>query len=220
VAVSASVLQAYGLQSDDFSGPSGPAYHRISVDLTPTALFAHARTDAGKRALRYVATSGFGVVSTQILLSLFLHVFDWKPVPSNFTAVSMVSIPAFLLNKYWVWGKRGRAHMRREVLPFWLFTIAGWVLSTLAVILVVNLTRDPDVESLKEGNKIAVQFATLAGFGVLWVLKYLFLDKIMFGAEHHTPYDEDIELEEAVLETTDPVSSRPPIESSSPIVGD
>ena len=39
--------------------------------------------------------------------------------------VSVVSIPAFLLNKYWVWGKRGRAHMRREVLPFWLFTVAG-----------------------------------------------------------------------------------------------
>ena len=38
----------------------------------------------------------------------------------------LTSVPAFLLNKYWVWGKRGRAHMRREVIPFWLFTVAGW----------------------------------------------------------------------------------------------
>ncbi|HEX2578049.1 MAG TPA: GtrA family protein, partial [Aquihabitans sp.] len=149
------------------------------MDLTPTALFAHARTDAGKRALRYVATSGFGVVTTQILLFLFLHGFDWKPVPSNFTAVTIVSVPAFLLNKYWVWGKRGRAHVRREVLPFWLFTIAGWILSTLAVIVVVNITKDPDVASLRDGNKVAVQAANIAGFGILWVLKYLFLDKIM-----------------------------------------
>jgi len=39
--------------------------------------------------------------------------------------------------------------------------------------------------------------ASIAGFGVLWVLKYLFLDKIMFGSDHHTPYDEEYEAEEA-----------------------
>jgi putative flippase GtrA len=168
------------------------------VELTPSGLMALAKTEGGRRAIRYVATSGFGVVSTQILLFLFLHVFEWKPVISNFTAVALVAIPAFLLNKYWVWGKRGKAHMRREVIPFWLFTVAGWLLSTLAVVLVVNLTSN---DAHPDGNKIAVQFANIAGFGVLWVLKYLFLDKIMFGPEHHTPYDEDIEREEAGLPT-------------------
>jgi putative flippase GtrA len=174
------------------------AYDWASVNLTPSALYAHARSDAGRRAIRYVATSGIGVVLTQALLTVFLHVLHWRSGVSNVLAVSIVSIPAFLLNKYWVWGKRGRAHVRREVLPFWLFTIAGLALSTLAVVLVANATKNPDVESLKNGNKIAVQFANLAGFGILWVLKYLFLDKIMFGPHHHTPYDEDIEAEEAV----------------------
>src|SRR4051812_39349300 len=140
-----------------------------------------------------------GVVGTQIFLFVFLHILDWKPVLSNFIAVTLMSVPVFLLNKYWVWGKRGKAHMRREVLPFWLFTVAGWILSSLAVYLVVRFTKNPDVESLKDGNKYAVQAANIAGFGVLWVLKYMFLDKIMFGGEHHTPYDEDMELEAAGL---------------------
>ncbi len=184
------------------------AYDWSSVNLTPTALYAHARSDAGRRAIRYVATSGIGVVLTQAFLTLFLHGFHWRSGPSNILAVSIVSVPAFLLNKYWVWGKRGRAHMRREVLPFWLFTIAGLALSTLAVVLVAKATADPDVESLKNGHKIAVQFANLAGFGVLWVLKYLFLDKIMFGPHHHTPYDEDLEAEASggmVSNLVDPV---------------
>jgi putative flippase GtrA len=181
-------------------------YDRFFVNLTPSALLAHSRTDAGKRAIRYVATSGFGVVSTQILLFVFLHGIEMAPVAANLTAVSLVSIPAFMLNKYWVWGKRGRAHMRREVIPFWLFTVAGWLLSTLAVVLVVNLTKDPTVPDLAEGNKYAVQAANIAGFGILWVLKYLFLDKIMFGPDHHTPYDEDIELEEAALGHQPPAS--------------
>ena len=176
------------------------AYDRISVNISPSALYAHARSDAGRRAIRYMATSGIGVALTQLLLGLFLHVFHWRSGVSNVVAVSLVSVPAFLLNKYWVWGKRGRAHMRREVLPFWLFTIAGLALYTLAVVLVANATKDPTVPGLENGNKIAVQLANIAGFGVLWVIKYLFLDKIMFGAHHHTPYDEDIEAEEALTE--------------------
>ena len=136
--------------------------------------------------------SAVGVIGTQILLFGFLHILDWKPVLSNFIAVTLMSVPVFLLNKHWVWGKRGRAHMRREVLPFWLFTVAGWLLSTLMVILVVKATR---TDANPDGNKYAVQMANIVGFGILWVLKYLFLDKIMFGTDHHTPYDEDEEQE-------------------------
>lgn len=158
-------------------------------------LYRHSRTEAGKRAIRYTATSLFGVVSTQILLFLFQHPLGWEAVRSNLVAVTIVSIPAFMLNKYWVWGKRGKAHMRREVLPFWAFTVAGLLLSTLMVIIVVKLTKDAGHPS---GNKLAVQGANIAGFGVLWILKYVFLDKIMFGTDHHTPYDEDIEMEEAL----------------------
>ena len=165
------------------------------MNLTPAGLLAHARSDAGRRAIRYSMCSVVGVVGTQILLVIFLHLLSWPPVQSNLIAVTLVSVPAFLLNKYWVWGKRGRAHMRREVLPFWAFTIAGWILSTLMVILVVKATKSP---ANPDGNKLAVQLANVAGFGVLWILKYIFLDKIMFGPEHHTPYDEDIEVEEFV----------------------
>ena len=166
------------------------------MNLTPAGLLAHARSDAGRRAIRYSMCSAVGVVGTQILLFLFLHVFEWKPVLSNFVAVTLMSVPVFMLNKYWVWGKRGRAHMRREVIPFWLFTVAGWFLSTLMVILVVNVTS---TDANPDGNKLAVQLANIAGFGVLWILKYLFLDRIMFGPHHHTPYDEDIEREEHAL---------------------
>jgi putative flippase GtrA len=167
------------------------------VNLSPSTLLAHARTDAGKRAIRYSATSLICVALTQVLILVFYKGFRWTEVRSNLTATMLVSIPAFILNKYWVWGKRGRAHVRREVIPFWLFTVAGWALSTGAVALV---SRVGEPHSLV--RTLSVMVASIAGFGVLWVLKYLFLDKIMFGPDHHTPYDEDIELEEAALEAS------------------
>lgn len=187
------------------------------MKLTPLGLLAHAKSDAGRRAIRYTATSLIGVTITQVLLIIFLHALDWKPVLSNFVAVSITSVPAFILNKRWVWGKRGKAHMRREVLPFWCFTVAGWIMSTLAVILVVHLTSTP---TNPDGSKLAVQLANIAGFGALWILKYLFLDKIMFGAEHHTPYDEDIEIEEALggTDLPEPVANPAPVIDSTPVI--
>ncbi|MBI2708913.1 MAG: GtrA family protein [Actinobacteria bacterium] len=153
------------------------------MNLTPTALLEHAKSEAGRRAIRYSMTSAIGVAGTQVFLAVF-QFLGWQPVVANLVAVTLMSVPAFVLNKRWVWGKRGKAHMRREVVPFWLFTVAGWILSTIAV------------AKVPSGNKLAVQAANIAGFAVLWVLKYLFLDKIMFGPHHHTPYDEDIEREE------------------------
>lgn len=161
----------------------------------PTALWAHAKTEAGQRAIRYSATSLICVGITQALIILFYGIIGLAAVPSNLAATMATSIPAFALNKYWVWGKRGRAHMRREVLPFWAFTVAGWILSTGMVALVTKIAGGNDTE-----RTILVMAANIAGFGTLWVLKYIFLDKIMFGTDHHTPYDEDIELEEAGIE--------------------
>lgn len=178
------------------------AYDRSFVKhLTPSALMAHARTEGGRRAIRYSATSLIGVVGTQVLIVIFYKwlkidiVDSLEPeVQANLASTMVMSIPAFALNKYWVWGKRGRAHLRREVLPFWAFTVAGWTLST-AMVALVSSWAEP--HSLTQ--TIYVMAANIAGFGTLWILKYLFLDKIMFGPDHHTPYDEDIELEEAEL---------------------
>ncbi len=162
------------------------------MNLSRAALMAHARSDAGRRAMRYSATSVVGVVGTQILFQLLLFVPSLRAHVANFIATSLMSGPAFLLNKHWVWGKSGKAHLRREVLPFWLFTAAGWTLSTVTVFFVSRWTEGDGY------HRVAVGLASIAGFGVLWVLKYLFLDKIMFGPHHHTPYDEDLEVTEAL----------------------
>ena len=191
--------------ADDFEVTTVGAYHQPAVNkYHPRVLVAHARTEAGMRAIRYSATSLICVAITQVLIIVFYKGVRLNEVESNLAATMLTSIPAFALNKYWVWGKKGRAHMRREVIPFWIFTVAGWALSTFFVVLVVNATKTP---ANPDGNKLAVQAANIMGFGCLWVLKYLFLDKIMFGAKHHTPYDEDMEREEAALDLQPPTAS-------------
>lgn len=149
--------------------------------------------------IRYASTSLICVAITQVLIALFYGLMKMNAEPANLAATMLTSIPAYLLNKYWVWGKRGRPHLRREVIPFWTFTVAGWILSTGMVALVNDHVGTPHSPL----RTISVMIASIAGFGILWVLKYLFLDKIMFGSDQHTPYDAEYEFEEAVLESAE-----------------
>ena len=61
--------------------------------------------------------------------------------------------------------------MRREVLPFWAFTLLGLVLSTVLVTIVDNYTD----------RTWPVLLANIGGFGIVWVSKFLFLDSVVFG---------------------------------------
>ncbi len=138
--------------------------------------------------LRYSLVSVINVVVGQALLFVLVRLFtattDWSTgvswTTANIVAVSLGALPAYYLNRMWVWGKRGRSHLTREILPFWGFAFAGLVLSTVAVNLAANLT---DV-------KIVANLANITAFGVLWVVKFFVLDSMVFGAGHHgEPHD-------------------------------
>lgn len=147
------------------------------MNMSPAAVLDRVTGGRGALAIKYSMVSVVGVTLTQVLLLLFVGILDRHPVGSNVAAVTLTAAPVFLLNKRWVWSRDGRIDFRREVLPFWVFTLAGLLLST-GLVALVHSTSD---------SQILVMAANLAGFGVLWVAKFLFLDQVMFG---HSELDE------------------------------
>ena len=139
--------------------------------MAATTLVRRVTADGGLRALKYSAVSVVGVVVTQVLLLLFHGLLAWKPEISNIGAVSIASIPAYYLNRAWVWGRTGKSHFLKEVVPFWGFAFVGLALSTF---LVAHATDFWD-------SALAPNVANLAGFGSLWVLRYFVLDTVLFG---------------------------------------
>lgn len=139
--------------------------------MSPAAVLDRVTGGRGALAIKYSMVSVVGVTTTQSLLLLFVEILDRDPTWSNVVAVSLTAVPVFVLNKRWVWSRDGRISVRREVLPFWLFTLAGLALSTGLVALA---TRYSDATLL-------VMAASLGGFGLLWVAKFLFLDQVMFA---------------------------------------
>ena len=153
--------------------------------LRPGALLALARSDSGMKLIRYGMVSVVGVVVTEILFFILYKGMKIDAEITNIVAVAVSSIPAYILSKRWVWGKSGKSHMMKEVVPFWGFAFLGLVLSTLFVHWVQHYTD----------KVIWNMLANMSGFGALWVVRFFVLDKLIWGPHHHTPVSEDVEAE-------------------------
>ena len=130
-----------------------------------------ARTPLVRKLLRYSAASVVGVTIGQSALYIFYEVLDWPAVLANLAAVTISSVPAYLINRYWVWEKTDSNSLRREVLPFWGMALLGLLLSTLLVAFADDRTDSP----------LIIAIANLAGFGVLWLAKFFILDRVLFA---------------------------------------
>lgn len=123
-----------------------------------------------RKLVKYSMVSVVGVITGQSTLIFCNAVLDWPGVASNLMAVTTGSIPSYLLNRYWVWEKSGRNRFRTEVLPFWVMSVLGLILSTLFVAYADH----------RWGTTIALSIANLSGFGVLWLGKFFVLDRVLF----------------------------------------
>lgn len=121
--------------------------------------------------MRFGAVSAFNVVLGQVVLYGAQVTFDWSPVGANVFSVSLGAIPAYVLSRYWVWEKRGRNHLMREVVPFWSLALLGFAISTTAVWWVdAHFATEPWV----------INLTNLVAFGILWVTKFVILDRVLF----------------------------------------
>lgn len=152
-------------------------------DSVMNTLAKNLRERYGAKLLRFGAVSAFNVVFGQSLLYAAQTVLKWPAVGSNIFSVTVSAVPAYLLSRYWVWQKRGKNHLMKEVIPFWSLAILGFVLSTTAVWF---------VERQWDPQPIFINLTNLAAFGVVWVSKFFILDRFLFKVDEpvvETPQD-------------------------------
>lgn len=123
-------------------------------------------------ATRYLLVSAFNFFGHQGLLFLANSIWGWPGGAANVFAACLMSVPAYLLSRAWVWEVDGRHDMRRQVLPFWAITLAGLVVSTLMAALADRAF----------GAGLAVNLASLVGYFIVWVAKFFLLDRLFGGA--------------------------------------
>lgn len=141
--------------------------------------------DNWRRLLRYCGTSAVGVVLGQTILRVCYDLFGWSGLVSNLVAFVIANIPVYFLYRGWVWDDNGPTQWGRVVLPFWLVSLAGLALSSLAVGLVDAATD----------NGWFITAASVGAFGTVWLVKYAVCDRYLFGtlAEGEGPAERALE---------------------------
>ena len=135
-----------------------------------TSALRRLRAEHGPKALRYCAVSVVNVTVGLSVLSVCHAVLGWPAVGANLAAWMVGTAPAYLLSRAWVWQRRGPHRLGGEVLTFWVMALVGLALSSLAVGIVERYTP----------RTVLVMAGNLGAYGVVWVAKYLFLDKVMW----------------------------------------
>lgn len=148
-------------------------------------LVAWSKSHEGKKLIRFTAASG---ITTAVSLSTILLVYGFHIISGIYTATlfgNVVAIvPSYYLTRMWAWGKRGRSHWRKEVLPYWLMSFAGIAFSLLGATWVKGIVHAYDLDHTID--TLLVAGMNLASFAVFWVLKILLFNRIF----HTHPLDE------------------------------
>ncbi len=165
------------------------------MKLSPAAVKAHARSDEGRKQLRYAGVSVIFVPLGQILIQI-LAATVYANTPNNFTwasitAAAIGTVPNFFANKYLVWKETSRDNLRTQVLVFWVAAMLGVAAATGLTYLVEQQVHDQGII-----EPLAVFCAQLLGFGIVWIGRYLVLDRWLFKVTHHgeEPGEDDLEM--------------------------
>lgn len=144
-------------------------------------LAAKLRTPEGQKLFRYSMASVVSVAVSLVLLVFFNGLLAWSAVWSSTAATGISALPSYEMNRRWAWGKVGKSHLWKEVVPFWALAFIGWGFSTYSVKLVETAMENTGLAHLVRTGIIAVVY--VAAFGVLWVAKFIIFNKILFA--HH-----------------------------------
>jgi putative flippase GtrA len=147
------------------------------------------RSPTIQKLFKYSMASVVGVGVGVPVLAICYGTLGWNELVANLTSVTAGAIPNYLINRKWTWHQTGRNRLWGEVVPFWVMSVLGMILSLFAV----NYADD------RWGTTIAVVAAQLSGFGVVWLAKFLVLDKLIWRIVHELQPDVAIDEAEAGL---------------------
>jgi putative flippase GtrA len=133
-------------------------------------------TREGRKIFRYTMTS---VITTGVSLFVLGLVFGvlrlWSEVPSTLFANVTAAFPSYWLNRRWAWGKSGRSHVLKEVLPFWVMSLASIAFSMVGASLARYVGNHFRLDHFDE--TILVLTANVLSFGIFWVLKLMVFNR-------------------------------------------
>jgi putative flippase GtrA len=157
-------------------------------------LWSWLHTHEGKKLFRYSMVS---VISTAVSFFVLFVVYGvmqlWTEVPSTVFANCVATFPSYWLNRNWAWGKSGRSHLVKEVIPFWTMSALGIAVSIVGASIARHIGQEHNLDHVAQTALVLV--ANVASFGIFWILKLLLFNRL-FHVREIDEFEEVLEAEE------------------------
>jgi putative flippase GtrA len=105
--------------------------------LIPAPVRRKFQGETGKRFGRFMLVALAAVISSQVALILFLDVAHMTAGISGALAGVVGAAVSYVLSR-WAWERKGKPHVLKETLPFWIVAVAAWIVLGLATKLGVH----------------------------------------------------------------------------------
>ena len=136
------------------------------------------------RIWRYTASSVLAAVTSAVVFAA-AYALGAGTVPANVLAFVAGAVPNWVLNRSWAWQRRGRVHVGREVLLYAVVSLASLAASSAATEWAGREARTITGDS---GLRVLlVAGAYVATYGVLFVIKYLIYELVVFTDDGRRP---------------------------------
>ncbi len=159
---------------------------------------AWSKTHQGRKLIRFTSVSVISTLVSQGLIIIFYGITKWMGVvEATVVANCLATLPAYNLNRRWTWGKRGRSHLMKEVVPFWVMSGLGIAFSFFGSLFARHIVNAHHWNHTLIGTLI-VMAANFLSFAIFWLLKHIVFNRIfhvdeMEEVEEHLVHDEEIE---------------------------
>ncbi|MGD0393909.1 MAG: GtrA family protein [Acidimicrobiales bacterium] len=134
-------------------------------------------TPEAKQLFRYSMVS---VVSTAVSFGVLALVFGVLhlagAIVSTVIANVVAVLPSYYLNRKWVWGKGGRSHLMKEIVPFWAMSAIGIVVSIGGAAVARHIGEAHHLGHFEQ--TVLVLAANVFSFALFWVLKFMVFNRL------------------------------------------
>jgi len=161
------------------------------MKASPAKVLEYARSAEGRKKLRYAGVSVVFVPVGQICVQVFGLLLDRDYTKASLLTAALLTLPNFFANKLYVWRVTSKENLRTQVLVFWVAAMLGTTMATGFTALVQALTKQQSTLVVA----VSVTVAQLTGFGIVWVGRFLVLDRWLFKMTHggHEPAPGEID---------------------------
>jgi putative flippase GtrA len=135
----------------------------------------------GPRFGKFVGASAVSTAISQLTLMGVYGLGGLDATLAGVCAFAAGAVPNFLINRRWAWRRSGTPPLVREVLPYLAVIVAGGLLSTGLITLADHLLQP--VLANRGFRTLALDGVYVASYGLLFVVKFLILDRLVFRGE-------------------------------------